>query len=897
MANKNISIKKIITIIFIISLLASTTLIGYIIFSGWLSSTEELSKGILEETSNEIYEKVSSFLFIPFHINEWNYNMIERGIIDLANEETRDKFFVNVLSSHGEEVYSFSLGTVNGEYYGARRNEEGKIEIMRNNTSTGGHSWYYSVNEDMTAGELALKAGEFDPRTREWYKIVEKLGEPSFSPIYEHFIMKDLTISFGWPIYNKDGKFQGVLATHTLLSEVGSFLHENIAKYNGYAVIIEKDSGELIANSMGMENYSYLKDGSLVRHTVCDIENESLKNVCKKYMEENSYQFIYKNQKERFLVNAKEVGIEGLNWTILSAIPQDLYYGSIRKRAQYFIVLTGMALIFSLFIYNKITKKLFKPIDHLLEVSAALSSGDLSQRVKMVRKDEIGGISESLNRVADKMAYLINNLEVTVKKRTEELERTNNALEESKTRLEMLLNSTVEGIYGIDLNGVCTFCNESAIKMLGYDSQEEMLGKNMHQLIHHSYRDGTEFPIENCKIIEYIRRGKVYSTDNEVFWKADGTYLDVEFFFHPQIRDGKVIGGVVTFIDITDRKKKEEEIKYLSSHDMLTGLQNKWSFEKNLEIVDTPENLPISIIFADINGLKLTNDIFGHSAGDELIIKSSQILKKHCRNNDIIARIGGDEFIILLPNTNKENAKKVVDRINQAFSDSCVVAIKCSLSIGMDTKVSEDQSLKEIMSNAEDAMYRDKALNRRSVNKEIIQTIIENLHIKHDSERRHSMEVSNLAEMLGKELNLSEEEIFKLKRAAYFHDIGKVALKEGIIDKRDLSAEEKENMRQHSIIGYRILSLFDETMDLAEYVYSHHERWDGKGYPKGLKREKIPLLSRIIYIVESYERLINNKDIPEDKRKEYAINEIKKASGKKFDPNLVEIFIKIINNE
>ena len=187
-----------------------------------------------------------------------------------------------------------------------------------------------------------------------------------------------------------------------------------------------------------------------------------------------------------------------------------------------------------------------------------------------------------------------------------------------------------------------------------------------------------------------------------------------------------MIGGVVTFIDITDRKKKEEEIKYLSSHDMLTGLQNKWSFEKNLEIVDTPENLPISIIFADINALKLTNDIFGHSAGDELIIKSSQILKKHCRNNDIIARIGGDEFIILLPNTNKENAKKVVDRINQAFSDSCVVAIKCSLSIGMDTKVSEDQSLKEIMSNAEDAMYRDKAVSYTHLLEESI-----NLHNTH----------------------------------------------------------------------------------------------------------------------------------------------------------------------
>lgn len=894
MAKINISIKRIITLIFIMALLISTGGIGYLIFSGWLSSTKELSESMLEEISIDIYEKINSFLFIPYHINEWNYNMIEKGIFDFDNEEVRDKFFVNVLDSHDKEVYSFSYGSSKGEYYGARRNEEGDIEIMRNNAMTGGHSWYYSINEDMTAKKLAVKAGKFDPRTRDWYKVVEESKKPSFSPIYEHFIMKDLTISFGWPIY-KDEKLQGVLGSHILLSEVGSFLHDTIEKYKGYALIIEKDTGQLVANSMGLNNFSYLPDGSLLRHKICDIENNSIRNICENYEENGLPKFTYEDRKESFLVNTKEVEIEGLNWVVISVIPRDLYFAGIRRRIGYFVVLTGLALMLFLLIFHVITKRLLKPIDNFLQVSAALSTGDLSQRVRVVRKDEIGGISESLNRVADKMAYLINNLELTVKKRTGELQKTNIALEESKIQLEVILDSTVEGIYGMDLNGRCIFCNKSGIKMLGYNSQEEILGKSMHNLIHHSHKDGTKFPIEDCEILKHISKGKPYNTYNEVFWKADGTYLDVEYFFHPQIREDKVIGGVVTFIDITDRKKREEEIKYLSSHDMLTGLQNKWSFEKNLARIDSPDNLPISVIFADINGLKLTNDIFGHSAGDELIIKSSQILKDHCRTNDIVARIGGDEFIILLPRTNKKNAKKILDRVNQAFSKDNARAIKCSVSLGLDTKVSEEQAIKDIMTNAENSMYKDKAINRRTVNKEIIDTIIENLHFKDPDEKRHSIEVSDLAEKMGYALSLSEEEIFKLKRAAYFHDIGKITLSDHILKKKNLSEEEREEIRQHSIVGYRILSLFDDTIDLAEYVYNHHERWDGRGYPSGLKGEEIPLLSRIIYIVESYERIINDKEIAEDKRKDYAIEVIKKGSGNKFDPKLVEKFIKMIS--
>jgi len=290
----------------------------------------------------------------------------------------------------------------------------------------------------------------------------------------------------------------------------------------------------------------------------------------------------------------------------------------------------------------------------------------------------------------------------------------------------------------------------------------------------------------------------------------------------------------------------------------------------------------------------VTNDIFGHSAGDELIKKSSEILQQVCRQNDIVARVGGDEFIILLPKTIRENAEKILARIKSSFAEARVAAIKCSVSLGLDTKRSPDQLMDDIMANAENAMYKDKTMNRKSINKDIIDTIIETLHAKNSKEKQHSITVGELCSDVGSLLYLPETEISKLKRAGYLHDIGKIVLDEDILSKDLLLDGEQEQMEQHPVVGYRILSLFDDTLDLAEYVYGHHERWDGAGYPRGLKGEQIPLLSRIITVVETYDRVLNMGDLPLKERKLVALDVIKNGSGTQFDPHIAELFVQMV---
>ncbi len=381
---------------------------------------------------------------------------------------------------------------------------------------------------------------------------------------------------------------------------------------------------------------------------------------------------------------------------------------------------------------------------------------------------------------------------------------------------------------------------------------------------------------------------------------SDRIAFPVEYRSFPQMIAGNVTGGVITFLDISQRKEKEEAIRYQYYHDPLSGLFNRRYFEENRHSMDVPGNLPLSVIYADINVLKLTNDIFGHEAGDELIRKFSEVLLQSCGEKGVIMRVGGDEFIILLPNTHSEETAGILARIREGIRNTRVEAINGSISLGSDTKTNEGQSLDVVMANAENAMYKDKTMNRQSVNKDVIDTIAYVLFSKNDGERRHAEAVGQLSIEMGLSIGLSDAEISKLQCVALLHDIGKITLDPDILAKDTLVAlteEEHEKIRQHPIVGYRILNLFDDTLDIAEYIYGHHERWDGKGYPRGLKGEEIPLISRIIAVVETYDRVLNRTDSASEKRGAIAAKAIMDGVGKQFDPDIAERFAELIKRE
>lgn len=888
--NVNLSIKTTIFLVFLILLLISDGIIGYTVFSRWLTTADKTTENLASDMSNNIYQKIDSFMNIPLQINAVNQELLKNDVVNLSDDLKRDQFFVSVLKHQTNNIYSFSFGSSNGQYYGARRNENNVIEIMKENGQTNSQSWYYSVTDNMTEGNRTLNAGRFDPRTRDWYKAAAKAKVPVFSPIYKHFVKDDLTVSAAYPIYDRSGNLEGVLGTHIVLSDINNLLKNTTKENSGYSAIFEKNSGYLIANSFDMKNFVANKDGTLKRYSLADSKISPLYDAYNRYMSEKSAHFIVNSTNNIMYLSFTEYKQNSLDWIVMSAIPQKLLMSDIFMNMKTtFLFILGFAIL-SIMIYFLLTKKLFQPIDSLIAATDSLSKGDFTRRASIQRKDEIGKIASAFNRMADIINNQVIELEHKVQIRTSELQIVNSALEESENDLKLILDSTAEAIYGLNKDGNCTFCNLSCLKLLGYSKQDDLIGKDIHNLIHHSYSDGSPMPLSECKICQSMIEGMGTHADDEVFWRADGGKIEVEYHSYPQLKKQEVIGAVVTFMDNSERKRNNERISYLSCHDAMTGLNNRRCFEDELKKIDTnSRNLPIAIIFGDINGLKLHNDIFGHSSGDELIKTTAEVLNNVCGKENIVARVGGDEFIIIMKKTESDQITKVIEKIKSELLKQEISEIKCSISLGYDIKTDPEQSIDRIMENAENKMYKEKTLNRNMLNSEFIAMITASLHRKSKIEMENSLAVSSLCEKIGLELNISEKGIKQCKDAGFLFNIGKVVLSKAVLNgKNNLSMEDTQKIQQYPMTGYRILNLFDETLNLADAIYSQMENWDGTGYPKGLKGEEIPILARIISAAANYQILQKTFE------KDETIEELMKISGTKLDPNIVNALVNII---
>lgn len=465
-------------------------------------------------------------------------------------------------------------------------------------------------------------------------------------------------------------------------------------------------------------------------------------------------------------------------------------------------------------------------------------------------------------------------------------------LKASEKKYKMLYTSMTQGLAlheiitdadGKAVDYVFLDINDSYTRLLGV-TREMSIGKRITEIMP---------KVEQYWIDVF---GKVALTGEPMYYEnhleTTGKYY-ATYSYSPQKGQFAVL---VT--DITEQKEYQKNLIYLSYHDQLTGLHNRRFFEEELMRMDISNNLPISIIMFDVNGLKIINDSFGHTFGDELLKKSAEILKKGSRPDDIIARLGGDEFVILLSNTDAHETVQIANNIKELSGKEKILNIELSISYGYDTKTTVEQDLMDVMANAENHMYRHKLYERTSMRSKTIDIIMNTLFEKSNRESEHSKRVSKLCESIASELHFSKAHIDQIRIAGLIHDIGKISVEEKILNTTGrLDNDEWQGIIKHPESGWRILSSSNEFSELAQFVLDHHEKYDGNGYPNGLKGEAIPIEARIIAVADSYDAMTSLRTYKKVMSKEEAVDELLRCSGTHFDPEIVDVFVnKVISD-
>ena len=467
---------------------------------------------------------------------------------------------------------------------------------------------------------------------------------------------------------------------------------------------------------------------------------------------------------------------------------------------------------------------------------------------------------------------------------------------ESARYLQTLV-SIGDGVLVVDRNGNVEMMNRIAQTLTGW-RLEEALGRHYSQVfvIRHE-QQGAQIA---DPIADALKTGETQELSNHaVLVSKNGQTYNLEDSAAPiQADSGETTGVVLVFRDVTEKKKQLEQIEYLSFCDPLTGLYNRRYASDKMGEMDTPENLPLTVVMGDVNGLKLTNDVFGHVYGDQLLQSVGDVFRRCGRAHDMIARWGGDEFVMLLPQTTADETQKLIAHIKAEFAKETIKSIKGSISLGFACKDRIEIDIVTILAQAEERMYQTKTLERDDVRKSAVDDIITALHRNSIREREHSEAVREIAQAIGRAMRLSDVDYRNLSDAAYLHDIGKIVLDPSLLNiNHHLTDYEWNEIKRHPIIGYRILNAFDDTLSLAEPVLAHQERWDGRGYPRGLKGNEIPLLARIITVAESYERMRHEAANAPSMSVDQARQTLLANAGSQFDPDIVKALVGILDRD
>lgn len=826
------------------------------------------------------------------------FKFLERIIIsemETVNQLQRDHVSdeINTELQLKGQVISDAAAYISGE-----TEEEHILNYLKSlmQANPGFASIYFGTPDNLMVNASGwIPTDGFDLRTRPWYQKAIKENRRIFTEAFLNASKEQLVVTVAMPIYSENGTLQGVVAGDIALENILNIKNDDWYSESGYTLLIDSE-GNILASTNDRNDSS-----TLVPRNIRDI-SERLASVV---TEAATGTIPFELDGTHGFLSYEPV--PETDWIICNFESVETYFKYETQMIHHFFI-TILSTAFVVFIALLLQKKyVIKPLHALDQDIRKISvEQDITYRLPLHSDDPFRMLRESLNGILEKTESFFKQsethkdefataneklktsllrlaaTEIVLRDQFEELTESQEALKAEEERSRAILNALPDLVFRLDEVGVILDYHASDESLLKI-KKDEFIGKPLQDILPKSV-----VTISLEAITKALREHRLQTLEYSLDLSKG------ERFFEMRVAESSAREVIAIIRDITDQKLSQRHIEHLSYHDQLTGLYNRRFFVQEFRRLDEEGTLPYTVAMLDVNGLKLTNNAFGHQAGDELLMRVASVLIAESRPGDTVARIGGDEFVMLLPKTSHQEAEQIVKHIMKAFSKEKLESVVLSVSVGWETKTSSEQPRKNIFARAEEHMYRKKLVESQSMHNATIQVILRTLNETNERERVHSDKVSALCAKIAMALQLDSDSIKEVEMAGLMHDIGKIAININLLNKAGaLTEAEYEEVQRHAEVGYQILKSVDTYSPLAECVLSHHEKWDGSGYPRGLKEKEIPLYARIIAIADAYEAMVSDRPYRDAMPKNLALDELYRFAGIQFDPEIIEVVVEM----
>nr|MBF0223633.1 response regulator [Desulfobulbaceae bacterium] len=570
-ANRTVSLRYFIVLPFVFLIVFSTTIIALFSLQNGRITVNDVARQLRAGVLARVEDRLTEYLQIPLNVNEVNVHALESGLLDIDDLQNVQRYFYSVIKANPYLAYSF-LGTTQGEFYGARRLPDGKIQIVRAGDLTNGNSHNFSTNPLGDALELKQVYKNFDPRTRPWYQAGVAAKGPAWTPIYRHFVIKDLALTAAQAFYDSNGNLKGVFAVDYVLGQIDKFLKTIRVSEHGEVYIMD-DNGDLIAASSATSGY-LTKDSNgiftrvpAVNSGVANVETSArlLKEQTEglKHVGQNKLMSFEQNGELQYLQASEFTRIPGLKWILVTIVPESDLMARINANTSKTLAIIGLVVIFSVALGIFMVSRMLTPIEKFSRDAEKLARGDFDIKpITHTNVNELSNLDLAFQAMGTKLQYLFKrqkeqsdiiakqneSLEKSVAERTVELKSAN-------SRLKAFFENIPGHVNVVDKEFNIIAVSRGLLEDFGFDEMDSILGFKCYEVF-----QGNSSPCAHCSLFECYRTKKTvirYSTTEEesITGKAlqiySGAILD---------ENNEIIGGIEYVADISDLRALEKEL-------------------------------------------------------------------------------------------------------------------------------------------------------------------------------------------------------------------------------------------------------------------------------------------------------------------------------------------------